>query len=141
MRRLKILSTASYAGLIIYLVFFARKRYFEERVINYTPFRSTYNYYISVEMDSQREVYYFFTNILGNIILFLPIPAIVSLFLAHKLKYNILLIAFCLSLFIEITQYLFKAGVADIDDVLLNMVGAVLGLLFSKRTANHQQVG
>ncbi|QIL75331.1 VanZ family protein [Hymenobacter sp. HDW8] len=141
MKWLKILSAVSYVGLLIYVVLFAGKRSLETRLINYIPFQSTYNYYFTLGLNSRREVYYFIANVLGNVILFLPLPAIISLVITHKIKYNILLVSLCLSVFIEITQYIFKVGVADIDDVLLNMVGAVLGLLFNRRSADHRQMG
>jgi glycopeptide antibiotics resistance protein len=31
---------------------------------------------------------------------------------------------------IEAAQYIFKIGVADVDDILLNTSGAILGVLF-----------
>jgi len=36
------------------------------------------------------------------------------------------------SILIETTQYLFQRGVADIDDVLLNFLGSLTGLVLLK---------
>ena len=74
-------------------------------------------------------------NTLGNVVLFLPLgillPLVSSRF--HLLK-RVLLLALCLSLSIELLQFMLRflgnARAVDIDDVLLNTLGACLGFGF-----------
>lgn len=64
----------------------------------------------------------------GNIVIF--IPAGIYLMIFQKTKpvintlINILLLSFC----IEIIQYIFNIGGADIDDIILNCLGGVVGI-------------
>ena len=46
--------------------------------------------------------------------------------------YNTFLLGFFLSLCIESTQLVFKVGSFDVDDLLLNTVGGILGFLSYK---------
>ncbi len=69
-----------------------------------------------------------FINIIGNIILFIPLGVIVS-----KLRYKLLIsmiIILVIILSIETVQYLTKKGVFDVVDVVLNVIGASIGYIF-----------
>ncbi len=68
-------------------------------------------------------------NILGNIMMFMPIGFLTPL-LWNNLKSlkNTLVLGFSISLLIEITQ-LFLSRASDIDDLILNTSGVVLGYL------------
>ena len=46
--------------------------------------------------------------------------------------YNTCLLGFFLSFCIEITQLVFKVGSFDVDDLLLNTIGGILGFLSYK---------
>lgn len=81
------------------------------------------------------------TNTFGNIILFLPVGMLVVLardaFAPRAVRApsarggKSLLVAgaygFLVSLTIEITQFIFALGYSDVDDLLLNTIGAVCG--------------
>lgn len=70
----------------------------------------------------------FYYNVIGNIVLFAPLGYIVSNYLNAKKISHILLISTLISLTAELIQ--FKIGRAfDIDDILLNVVGAICGFL------------
>lgn len=77
-------------------------------------------------------------NIAGNAVLLLPLGVLIpALWSKYNSMIKITLIAFCLSLSIETIQlascYIGNAGRAfDIDDILLNTVGASLGFVFYK---------
>lgn len=73
-----------------------------------------------------------YLDFFGNILLFVPIALILSIVFSIKSKAKIILIAFLTSLSVEAIQYTFGIGVADIDDLILNTVGACLGLLLLK---------
>jgi len=75
-------------------------------------------------------------NILGNIILFIPLGIIFYLFLpAHSLKKIILLAAIC-SLSLELMQLIGRQfgnyRTVDVDDIILNTMGALIGSLICR---------
>lgn len=66
---------------------------------------------------------------IGNIVIFIPLGTYLSLFKNNKrVKINLLFI-FTVSLFVEIIQGLLGIGAADIDDVILNCLGGLTGVL------------
>lgn len=68
-----------------------------------------------------------------NVILFLPMGILIPLINRHhfqKFSYTFLA-AMIVSTCIETTQYLFRIGTCDIDDIIANTLGAVCGFLFA----------
>lgn len=72
----------------------------------------------------------FFTNIFGNVIGFLPFGFILPI-IADKMQsgFLITLTGFCLSLGVETIQLVTRVGCFDVDDLILNTLGAALGYL------------
>ncbi len=67
-------------------------------------------------------------NILGNILIFVPIGFMVSVLTPHRQKgWLSLAIGLAVSLTIEIVQLSFIIRVFDVDDLILNSLGALLG--------------
>ena len=60
---------------------------------------------------------------LGNLAWFVPLGVL----LRKKSALTVLLTGAAVSTFIELMQYLLMTGVTDVDDVLLNALGALLG--------------
>ena len=92
---------------------------------NLIPFKvlvETYN-----EVFVNGYINYFLINFLGNIILFIPFGFIVSLLWKVSNK-KVIVIGFYSSLFIEICQLFLTRG-TDVDDLILNTLGVVFGLL------------
>lgn len=85
---------------------------------NLIPFREMFRYDLGSRL--------FLKNVLGNIIMFLPYGFFTSYFLKEKKLLPILILTIVTSLTIECTQ-LMIGRVFDIDDILLNIVGGVLG--------------
>ena len=75
-------------------------------------------------------------DIVLNVVLFLPLGFLVKLLKPSLSIFKMLMVAFTLSLFIETNQYFFEKGVAQFDDVMHNMIGAVIGWLLAKLTSN-----
>ena len=70
-------------------------------------------------------------NVFGNIALFMPFGFLFPLVFRKKEKFgSVVLAAFLLSCLLEAFQLIFHTGFCDIDDVLLNTTGGVLGYLF-----------
>lgn len=69
-------------------------------------------------------------NILGNILIFVPIGFLVSVLIPHRHKgWLALAIGLAISLTIEIVQLSFVIRVFDVDDLILNSSGAWLGFI------------
>ena len=67
-------------------------------------------------------------NLLGNIFLFVPLGCFLPVLFASLRKFwltalSVVIIVFC----IELTQLLLMVGTCDIDDLLLNVLGAMMG--------------
>lgn len=66
-------------------------------------------------------------NILGNIVAFMPLPFfVVCLFKHFDRWYSVLAAVLGSVLTVELMQLLFRTGSSDIDDVILNVSGAML---------------
>ena len=73
------------------------------------------------EYRDQVGMFAMFTNLLGNVVIFVP----VGFFMPMASRYR-------LSLCVETFQLLTKVGSFDVDDLLLNTIGGLVGyLIFS----------
>lgn len=92
---------------------------------NFIPFKTISHYLIS---ESDMSLSIRVANLIGNIIGFMPfgflMPVLSKRFLNLKM---IVLSTFCLSLVFELTQLIFRFGNFDVDDLILNTFGGVLG--------------
>lgn len=88
---------------------------------NFIPFKEMFRYSIGSRL--------FIKNVLGNIIMFMPYGFFASYYLDLKKIKSILLMALLVSISIETTQ-LVIGRVFDIDDILLNAVGGIIGFYF-----------
>jgi glycopeptide antibiotics resistance protein len=85
---------------------------------NLIPFREMFRYKFGSAP--------FIKNILGNVLLFMPYGVAIGYYTrTKKIRYSLLL-GLILSLSIETTQFLI-GRVFDVDDIILNLVGTVLG--------------
>ena len=74
----------------------------------------------------------FWWNIVGNIIAFLPMGLFVALLAPKRPKWLFTLAVVYLSCAVaEVLQYVFNVGSFDIDDVILNTIGGMIGILIS----------
>lgn len=96
------------------------------RSINLVPFETIRAYVTGKSLVSQTVVW---NNILGNICLFLPLGVYMQLFRTRKNCLFSIAIISLISLGIELIQFVFGIGVTDIDDIILNSLGGVIGVL------------
>jgi len=90
---------------------------------NFITFKEIFRYDIGSSL--------FYRNILGNLLLFLPYGIFTSHYTKINKGYLIFILSLVTSLSIEIIQL--KIGrVFDVDDVILNVCGALLGYLLYK---------
>jgi len=71
-------------------------------------------------------------NLLGNVVMFAPLGFYATALRKDKRILTNLLCVFLFSLTAEIIQYVFARGISDIDDILLNCLGGLLGIFFFK---------
>ncbi|WP_235848959.1 MULTISPECIES: VanZ family protein [Bacillaceae] len=78
-----------------------------------------------------------FTIIYGNIIMFIPFGILLPLTVEYFKKSNkavrimpVVFLGMVFSFMIEVNQFVFTNRVANIDDIILNTTGALLGVLF-----------
>ena len=71
-----------------------------------------------------------FDNLFGNILVFMPLGILIPLsFPGMRRFWEVLLHSFWLSLCIELFQLVSHFGAFDVDDILLNALGGLLGYL------------
>ena len=95
------------------------------RNINLIPFRSISPYLRNITEP------YAFKNILANILVFIPL----GFFVSNKNSKNVfeaLIICLGVILSIELIQLLFKIGFFDVDDIILNFIGSLIGMGINK---------
>lgn len=67
-------------------------------------------------------------NIIGNFFLILPIGYLYPIVRKKTITYwHIMFLGVAISLLIEITQYSMHRGYFDVDDIVLNVVGCIIG--------------
>lgn len=78
---------------------------------------------------AMRDVPDLINEILLNILLFIPI-GVIGKFAVKQTRY-VLAIGFLLSSSIEFLQFIFKKGFAELDDVMHNFIGCVIGVMIT----------
>jgi len=71
-------------------------------------------------------------DIVLNVVLFIPLGFLIKLLFPSLSLLKIIFIAAFCSLFIETNQYVFEKGIAQIDDVMHNILGGVLGWIIAR---------
>lgn len=69
------------------------------------------------------------TNLLGNVLIFLPFGFFMAMASKYRSFLSTLIYSFALSLTIELSQLFMKVGCFDVDDLLLNTIGGILGFI------------
>lgn len=89
-------------------------------ISNFVPFKEIFRYDFGTPK--------FMKNIVGNIMLFIPYGFIASYLIKNKKFSTITILTIIVSLTIETVQY-YIGRVFDIDDVILNLTGGIIGFL------------
>ncbi|MGN1402811.1 MAG: VanZ family protein [Ruminococcus sp.] len=86
------------------------------------------------ELLTSGRTLYWLGQIGGNLMMLLPLGFLLPE-IGKRLQHFIpvLLIALCLSVFIEVTQYFTGRGLCEFDDVFHNTIGAVAGYVIWKK--------
>ena len=121
----------AYIAVMVYFLFFAEGygRSVEGRMYAYNlqPFREIKRFWVHREMLGTFAV---FCNLAGNVIGFIPFGMILPVIWPKTGKVlRILLLSFEFSLCVETIQLVWKVGSFDVDDLILNTLGGVIGYL------------
>ena len=114
-----------YTVWLLYLLFFVSFRNSDSShfSIKPIPFDTIDEYFIVITYSKID----FFKNIIGNIFLFSPYGFLGILYPKLKKVGWFILTFFVIINIVEFSQFYFKRGFADVDDVILNTTGALVG--------------
>ena len=119
-----------YVGFLIYFLFLAewygRTGVSEEYRYNLELFREIKRFII---YRDQLGAFAVFANLAGNILIFVPYGFFISMSSRSRGFFKTLFFSMGLSLCVEITQLFSRVGSFDVDDILLNTVGGVVGYI------------
>jgi glycopeptide antibiotics resistance protein len=91
--------------------------------VNLRPFHTIKGYF---NADTPASVLFF--NVIGNILLFVPYGFLLPLiFQKRVIFFDVFYSAFLLSVSFELFQLITRTGQFDIDDIILNTTGGMLG--------------
>lgn len=110
-------------GILVIFYTTILKRHVTEKEIILIPF---YSFYEAIEQPE------FYRSMLMNVFLFVPIGLTVPFVLLDKVYKKVacsVLFGFGLSVGIEVIQFAFGLGRAEVDDVICNTLGTVIGSL------------
>lgn len=123
----------AYLGFTLYFMFFSEdmgRSAGDTYRYNLEPFLEIKRFYNLIGTDMSLMAY---INLFGNIICFIPfgifLPAIGRHF---KSFVRVTILAAFFSLFIESIQLYFKIGIFDVDDLMLNTLGGMIGYVIYK---------
>lgn len=90
--------------------------------VSFIPFHSVYEY------SNRDGVSYLLREDIYNMIMFIPFGLLEGLIHGNKCKYsNVLIKGLSVSFGIELLQLLFSKGNCDIDDLIFNVIGCIVG--------------
>lgn len=122
---------------IVYMVFLMYFLFFAE-IMGRTYIDRDYHYNLTPFREIRRFIVYrrtlgwfaVLSNLLGNVLAFVPFGMILPM-LTPKCRnfFHIVLLGGDFSLFVETIQLISKVGSFDVDDLILNTLGAALGYL------------
>ncbi len=124
-----------YLAVLMYLLFFSeyygRTAGLSEYHYNLELFREISRFWTYRQKLGMAAV---LTNLVGNVVCFMPfgffLPNMYGVFRRHGSL--VILFGFLLTCTVETLQMLTRVGAFDVDDILLNTCGAVLGYLLNR---------
>ncbi|MFP9099576.1 VanZ family protein [Flavobacterium sp. RHBU_24] len=116
--------------ILIYLTFFARRRRGQHNFRDKINFAFLEKVWRMPEFRHPHQFMTVITEVLGNIAAFLPFPAALCIIFGRRFSNKqILFIVLCSTFTIECLQFIFSMGIFDIDDIFLNFLGGVAGIV------------
>jgi glycopeptide antibiotics resistance protein len=93
---------------------------------NIIPFRTITSY---LKLITKININIVITNLLGNLLMFMPMGMALPVLFDKKFNklWKVVAFVIALVLIIETIQFITFTGSADIDDLILNTIGAIIG--------------
>ena len=133
----------------VFIMLFMRKRFdiglpYWEQVkmsINLVPFRTIYgSLYSIIHRTIPYLIPHEIISLLGNFALFMPFGYFIPrLFEKYRVFIKFILFTFVVLLSIETLQVLTIRGCFDVDDIILNLAGAVIGFFIARKVRSRKQ--
>lgn len=130
----KVIRILSWCIFVVYLVALVYFLFFSEQ-LGRVP-SDEYKYSLVPFKEIRRYIfywhaigsYYVLLNLLGNVVCFVPFGFVLPVISRNQRKFwKILLLSFLTSLLVELIQLVYKVGSCDVDDMLLNTLGGIIG--------------
>lgn len=120
---------ALYLVLLVYFLLasrmFGRHIGYSEHRYNLLPFREIVRFYTYWKQVGFLSA---FLNLAGNLVGFIPFGILVPAVSRRMRSWTtVVKLGFLLTLVLEILQLILKAGIFDVDDIILNTAGALVG--------------
>lgn len=121
---------------LIYILILSRRQFnsgslsFIDEILkhsNFIPFKTIFGYLSDIVSNNMSTGPIF--NLLGNLIMCFPLGVYLTVFLKKSNFKNILTFSTLIIFLLEFIQIILKKGHFDIDDLILNVIGACLGYL------------
>ncbi|MCM3743220.1 VanZ family protein [Sporosarcina luteola] len=97
---------------------------------NLIPFKNTLNYVINHDRFNLDTI---INNTLGNILIFIPLGVFLPILFKRYTSFSrAITFSIIVSFTLEALQFLLQIGQFDIDDLILNAIGSMVGFLFIK---------
>lgn len=130
-KKSRFLLFAVYLAMLCYFLFFAESmgRTFSERQYHYNllPFKEITRFW------KYRQTLGFVSvalNLAGNVVAFIPFGTFLpGIFVRCRRFFLTTLLSFEFSLCVEVIQLIWKVGSFDVDDILLNTLGGMIGYM------------
>ncbi|MGF7143613.1 glycopeptide antibiotics resistance protein [Anaerotaenia torta] len=137
-RTVKILTKAGWLLFYVYIILLSYFLFFSEhygRGCAVEGYRSNLEFLKEIKRfiryRQQLGLEVFVVNILGNILAFAPFGFLLpQLSRRYRRFWRIALLSVVFSLAVETTQLVLKVGIFDVDDILMNTLGGILGYVF-----------
>lgn len=121
----KVMVLSTYLCVNLYLTIFSREPRMEY-LVNWIPF---WSYSETVQGNSALGI-----QMILNVFLYVPLGYLLSYTFSRIKARHIVIIGCLMSILTEVTQYVFRLGLSEIDDVLHNTLGTVMGVFCYKGT-------
>lgn len=129
---IRIFSRVAFTVYMLFLVYFlllsdgfGRTVRYDEFHFNLVPFVEILRF---VKYREYIGFFYVVLNLLGNVIAFVPFGALIRWVINRSVKwYQAVGYTFLFSMSVELLQLVAKVGVFDVDDLILNTFGGLLG--------------
>lgn len=121
-----------YLAALFYITLMMSDRYgtmFDQNNINLVPLSRKWYYFSHFSTLYDNEKFFIIREIIGNVLLFMPFSWALHIVLNKDFKKTAITGISILSVFmVESIQYFFHIGTFDVDDLILNISGALVGI-------------